>query len=86
MVKADKKEWMDEDLIRAWISEVFINRPDGFFHTSFLMLVCNPMPAHLTKTIKLVLRLANTVLTFIPGGLTKILQPLDISVNRSFKA
>ena len=28
----------------------------------------------------------NTIPIIIPGGMTKLLQPLDISVNRSFKA
>ena len=50
------------------------------------MLICDSMRAHLTETVKSLVRRANTVLTVIPGGLTKILQPLDISVNRSFKA
>ena len=44
------------------------------------------MCAHLTESVKSLMRRANTVLTIIPGGLSKILQPLDISVNRSFKA
>ena len=66
--------------------EVFIKRPGGFFHTSSSMLLCKSMHAHLTETVKLLVRQANTVLTVIPGGLTKVLQPLDISVNRLFKA
>ena len=86
VVKANEKGWMDENLMRAWINEVFIKRPGGFFHTSSSMLICNSMRAHLTETVKSLVRRANTVLTVIPGGLTKILQPLDISVNRSFKA
>ena len=86
VVKANEKGWMDEDLMRAWISEVFIKRPGGFFHTLSLMLICDPMHAHLTETVKSLVRRANTGLTVIPGGLTKILQPLNISVNRPFKA
>ena len=85
VVKANEKGWMDEDLIRTWISEVFIKRPGGFFHTSSPMLICDSMRAHLTKTVKLLVTPANTVLTIIPSGLNKILQPLDISVNRSFE-
>ena len=52
LVKANEKGWMDEDLMRAWISEVFIKRPQGFFHTSSLMLICDSMRGHLTETVK----------------------------------
>ena len=31
VVKANEKGWMDENLMRAWINEVFIKRPGGFF-------------------------------------------------------
>ena len=85
VVKANTKGWMDEDLMRAWISEAFIKRPGGFFHTSSSMLIYDSMRAHLTETVKSLVRRANTVLMVIPGGLTKILQPRGISVNRSFK-
>ena len=85
VVKANEKGWMDKDLIRAWISKVFVKRSSGFFHTSSTMLTCDSMHAHFTETVKSLVRRANTVLTVIPGGLTKILQPLDISINRSLK-
>ena len=85
-VKANEKGRMNEDLMRASISEVFIKRAGGFFHTSSLMFICGSMCAHLTETVKSLVKLANTILTVILGDLTKILQPLDISVNRSFKA
>ena len=86
VVKANEKGWMDEKLMQAWVGEVFIKRPGGFFHTSSSMLICDSMRAHLTEAVKSLLRRANTVLSVIPGGLTKIVQPLDISVNKSFKA
>ena len=44
------------------------------------------MRAHLTGPVKTQVKQTNSVLAIIPGGLTKELQPLDIGVNRSFKA
>ena len=44
------------------------------------------MRAHITEDIKDLLDAKNTTPAIIPGGLTKLLQPLDISVNRTFKS
>ena len=41
------------------------------------------MKAHITDTVKEAIR--STIPAVIPGGTTKYLQPLDISVNRAFK-
>ena len=43
------------------------------------------MRAHITDTSKEAIRANNSLPAVIPGGLTKLLQPLDISVNRGFK-
>ena len=57
---------------RGFNSEVLIKRTGGFFHTPFSMLICNSMDAHLTETVKSIVRRANTVSTVIPDGWTKI--------------
>ena len=45
------------------------------------------MRAHIMEDIKEFLKRVNTVPTIIPGGMTKLLQSLDIiAVNKSFKA
>lgn len=43
------------------------------------------MRAHITDSVKDAIK-KNSIPTVIPGGTTKYLQPLDISVNRAFKA
>lgn len=43
------------------------------------------MRAHITDSVKEAVRKTNSLLAVIPGGTTKYLQPLDISVNRAFK-
>uniref|UniRef100_A0A8C5PNZ8 HTH CENPB-type domain-containing protein n=1 Tax=Leptobrachium leishanense TaxID=445787 RepID=A0A8C5PNZ8_9ANUR len=85
IIKANPKGWMDEEKMSEWLREVYVKRPDGFFHKSPSLLICDSMRAHLTDTVKTQVKKTNSVLAIIPGGLTKQLQPLDIGVNRSFK-
>ena len=44
------------------------------------------MRGHLTDAVKNKVKQTNSELAIIPAGLTKELQPLDIGVNRAFKA
>ena len=49
------------------------------------MLVWDQFRAHLTDEVKRSLKESDTISTVIPGGLTGMLQPLDVSLNRPFK-
>ena len=41
--------------------------------------------AHKTEQVKQSLKSENTDLSVIPGGLTSVLQPLDVCLNKPFK-
>ena len=85
VVRCNAKGWMDEATMIDWIDSCFVKRPGGFSHTSTSLLVVDSIRAHLTDSVKDHLRKTNSSLTIVPGGLTKLLQPLDISVNKPFK-
>jgi hypothetical protein len=47
--------------------------------------VCDEFKAHVTESTKRLATKLKTHLAVIPGGLTSQLQPLDFSVNKTFK-
>ena len=60
-------------------------RPNAFFDKT-AMLVLDSMTSHKDEEVRRLFKTQHdTILAVIPGGLTKKLQPLDITVNRVFK-
>ena len=80
--RLQEKGWMDEVLMLDWIKNVL--RP--FTDRNPSLLVMDSYRAHLTDKVKKELRKANCDLAIIPGGCTSVLQPLDVSINRPYKA
>ena len=76
---------MNRDVTEEWAEKCYSGRPDAFFKKT-AMLVLDSMTAHNDEHIRKVFKADHeTILGVIPGGLTKKLQPLDITVNRVFK-
>jgi len=84
VVSAQEKGWMDSDQMKIWIEKVWRARIGGLGRRRSL-LVFDAFEAHVTNSVKSSFKHENTDLAVIPGGLTSILQPLDVSLNKPFK-
>ncbi|CAG8788095.1 268_t:CDS:2 [Dentiscutata erythropus] len=82
VVKMHENEWIDEELMVDWLELVWKQRPGGQKRS---LLVFDSFEGHLTISVKNKCYKINTVLGVIPSGLTSIVQPLDVSINKSFK-
>ena len=83
-VRAQEKEWMTEELMLEWLKIVWVRRPRTFLNQPS-MLVLDAFKGHLTDSVKNQLRKMKTELLVIPGGMTSVLQPVDLSINKPFK-
>lgn len=84
VVHCHNKGWMDRDGMAVWGEKVSCPRPVSFDRTS--LLIFDSFSAHIDKNVRNTFKTEHkTTTAVIPGGLTKKSQPLDISVNRSFK-
>lgn len=84
-VRAVEKGWMNEDLMISWINTIYRKRKGTFFNPAAL-LIMDSMRAHRVEKVKSACKSSKAELAIIPGGLTKVLQPLDVGVNKSFKS
>ena len=75
---------LDENIMKLWIEKVWRSRIGGLGRRRSL-LVLDSFEAHKTEQVKRSFKNENTDLAVIPGGLTSVLQPLDVSLNKPFK-
>ena len=83
-VHVHPKGWMDEDGVKLWTDKVWKKRPGGLMKTKSL-LVWDMFKAHVTEKSKDHVKRTNTDLAVIPGGLTSVVKPLDVRLNKPFK-
>lgn len=84
IVKVNEKGWMNEKLMAEWADKIWLRRKNPA-STEESLLIIDSARCHLTEDAKKAVQ-ATAKMAVIPGGLTKKLQPLDISVNKSFKS
>lgn len=84
-VHVHPKGWMDEEGMKLWIRNVWEKRPGALLKKPSL-LVLDSFRSHLTEPTKREFQMCKTEIAVIPGGLTSQLQPLDVCINKPFKA
>ena len=84
IVRAHVKGWMDETGTVDWLENIWNRRPGALLKKPS-MLVWDMFRAHLTDEVKKKSKKIGTTLAVIPGGLTSVLQPLDVCLNKPFK-
>jgi len=84
IVKMQDKGWMDEILMQTWVEKVWASRAGGLSKSKNL-LVLDSFEGHKTESVKCKFQEHNCNMMIIPGGLTSIVQPLDVCLNKPFK-
>jgi len=84
VIGAKEKGWMTEELMLEWLKIVWGRRPRAFLNQP-PMLVLDAFKGHLTDSVKNQLSKMKTERVVIPGGMTLVLQPMDVSINKPFK-
>lgn len=87
VARANQKGWVNGKIMEEWMNEIWKKKKSWFFNKpkpDECLLVYDACRAHLTDDVKMA-ALKYTQLAVIPGGLTKKLQPLDLTVRKSFK-
>jgi hypothetical protein len=75
---------MTADLMNDWLKNVWNKRP-GTVQKMRAMLVLDSFRGHITNEVKRKIKSLKSDLVIIPGGLTSILQVLDVVINKPFK-
>lgn len=84
LVHVHPKGWMDEDGVILWLNRIW-SKVQGSLNPKPALLVWDQFRSHLTDKVKRRLEEQKTIPAVIPGGLTSMLQPLDVCLNKPFK-
>ena len=81
--------WSTEKIIKDWhfkIWDNYLTNSDLINDGNEQFLILDKATSHITKEIVKDFTFGNREINFIPGGLTRFFQPLDVVVNMSFKS
>ncbi|CAI5979560.1 unnamed protein product [Closterium sp. NIES-65] len=80
--------WMDESVVQTWLSKEVLPHlnPQRGQNARRAMLVLDSYRGHITQTMLQSYRTHSITPAVIPAGCTSQIQPLDVSINRCFKA
>ena len=67
-----------------WLKIIWVRRPRAFLNQPSV-IVLDAFKGHLTDSVKNQLRKMNTEIVVIPGGMSSVLQPMDVSINKPFR-
>lgn len=81
VIQYNTKSWMDD-----FLTEDYLKRVIGQFHFSKRLMVWDAFKCHISKSTSSVLRRMGIHAAVIPGGCTGLIQPADVSWNRSLKS
>ncbi|KAK6743272.1 hypothetical protein RB195_010497 [Necator americanus] len=84
IVKTNEKGWMNQELMKECIVEVWNKRENHNSDSDRSLLIFDSVRCHVTDEVKQFCQQYSKI-AVIPGGLTKILQPLDVGINKPFK-
>ncbi|KAM7311305.1 Pogo transposable element with KRAB domain [Ixodes scapularis] len=84
IIRVNEKGFFNEDTVLDWFRLVWCRRP-GTLLKARSMLVLDSFRGHSIDHVKKTVANAGCDLVIIPGGMTSILQPLDVVLNKPFK-
>lgn len=85
VIATQPKAWMDEDLMIRWIKEIWVPYIIGKGGRESILCL-DSFRAHLKDRVIAEYRQHRIHKAVIPGGCTSIIQPLDVSLSKPFKA
>ena len=80
-----KNGWMDSNLMLRYVDYLNDIRSKNGTQRDLVMLVYDSFKGHLDESVKRKFHESGIDLAVIPGGLTSICQPLDVSINKPLK-
>ena len=82
IVQFQANAWSDEDIMKFWVRHCWKSSCDGPMH-----LILDVHSAQKSNAIQTILeKECNTEVTFVPGGCTSLVQPIDVAFNKPFKS
>lgn len=84
-VAVSKSGTMSAQLMQQWMQHVWKTRPGSIFNQPALLTMDRHRSHTFDDTVKTLKQQHNTDVSFVPGGMTSLLQPCDVTWNKPLK-